>query len=101
MKTTNEFYFNEAVGGTQHGFTSSQLSDLIGFVHDNRNPDFYMFRHEVPIFDSTVTINIYHPDAPDTLCLYLYEDKDGLWWPYATLDCLADVKYLLKSIWIN
>lgn len=98
MKSNNEYHFNDAIGGIQHGFSSSHLNDLIGFVHDNRNPDFYMLYQDVPVFDSTVIINMFHPDAPDTYRLYLFRDNDGFWWPYATLDCLTDVKSLLKSI---
>lgn len=98
MKIANELDFNEAIGGTQHGFTSSHLDDLIGYVYENRDPNFYMLHYEVPFFDSTFTINIFHPSAPDTLSLYLYRDEDGNWWPYATLDCLTGVRYFLKSI---
>ncbi|MEQ0217879.1 hypothetical protein ABLV18_27785 [Klebsiella sp. CN_Kp114] len=101
MKIANDFWFNEEIGGSQYGFTSSHLNDLISYVCSNRDPEFYMLEHEAPIFDSTVIINIYHPNAPDTLRLYLYQDENGYWWPYATLDCLTDVKSLLKSMWVR
>lgn len=101
MNTTNEFDFNLDIDGTQHEFSSSHLQDLIGFVSNNRDKDFYMLHHEIPVFDSTIIINIFHPLAPDTLSLYLYRDEDGYWWPYATLDCLTGVKSLLKSIWVH
>ncbi|HFD3080644.1 TPA: hypothetical protein ACF227_003055 [Klebsiella pneumoniae] len=101
MKIANEFNFNEHIGGTQHGFTSAQLDDLIDYVNENRDRNFFMLHHEVPVFDSTYIINIFHPSAPDTFCLYLYQDEDGNWWPYATLDCLTGVKSLLKSIWVH
>ncbi|CDH29240.1 hypothetical protein XBJ2_2370005 [Xenorhabdus bovienii str. Jollieti] len=26
------------------------------------------------IYDSAITINMFHPEAPDTFCLYLYQD---------------------------
>lgn len=100
MNITNKLYFNEEAGGTQHGFTSLHLDDLIGFVYENRDPNFYLLDDEVPYFDSTITINMYHPSSPDSLCLYLFQDENGNWWPYATLDCLTCVKYILKSIWV-
>lgn len=93
-----EIEYNLEIGGVQNGFTSSQLNDLSNFAHDNRNPAFYMLGDIIPLFDSTVIIDIYHPNAPDTFRLFLFKDDNGDYWPYASLDCLTDVKSLIKSI---
>jgi len=94
----NTIYYDESTGIPQYGFTLAQLDDLIGYVHENRKSGFGLLSDHIPLFDSTFIINIYHPAAPDTYSLYLYKDEHECWWPYATLDCLCDIKTLLKSI---
>lgn len=93
-----ELFYNEEISGCQNGFDSQHLYDLVGFVHDNRNSAFGLLGHQIPYYESTVIVHIYHPCSPDTLRLYLFTDENGDCWPYGTCDVLTDVKYLLKSI---
>ena len=88
--------FNVEVSESQYGFTTSQLNDLIDYIFDNRNEESDLFLEDIPLFQCTFIINMFHPDAPDSTNIYLYQDELGSWWPYAFGGCLTDVKSIIK-----
>lgn len=97
----NIIYFNEAIPDIQDGFSFSQLRDLIDYIHVNQSTDFGSIPDEIPVFDTTFVIRIFHPDSPDTYAVYLFKDHSGHWWPYATLDCLCGIKTITTSIEVH